>query len=78
MSDSKRRPCARIPCRCQVSASEKYCSQACKKVGFEAVAEECHCNHATCLRAANEEAVLIVTARNLKLGKQVQGAGDLE
>jgi hypothetical protein len=78
MSDSRRHPCAHIPCRCMALANEKYCSQACERVGFKAFAGECLCNHATCLRAAYEEAVLIATAKNLKLGKQVQQAKDLE
>ena len=60
-----------------MAADEKYCSQACRKVKFGAVAGECQCDHARCLRAAHEEAVLIATAKNLKLGKQDQEAKDL-
>lgn len=41
MSPAKHFRCGHVPCRCLVTADEKYCGQACKKMGADEVETAC-------------------------------------
>jgi len=55
MSDSKD-TCRHIPCRCEVPAGEKFCSDACRDAGANEVEIACECGHAICAEAATNVA----------------------
>jgi hypothetical protein len=48
MEQQETRQCAHEPCRCMVSAHEKYCSDFCKSAGSEEVEIACDCEHEPC------------------------------
>jgi hypothetical protein len=41
--------CAHPSCQCQVSPSEKYCSEICKDAGSDEIEIGCECEHPACL-----------------------------
>jgi len=42
------RKCAHQSCQCEVSSSDKYCSQFCKDAGADEVEIACDCGHPAC------------------------------
>jgi len=42
------RKCAHPSCECQVSGSDKYCSQSCKDRGANEIEIGCDCGHDAC------------------------------
>jgi hypothetical protein len=58
MSNSERKTCAHIPCRCLVEAGQKYCGQICEDAGSEDVEIACECDHPPdCALTVEEESV---------------------
>jgi hypothetical protein len=52
MSDTGTK-CAHPACQCEVSSSEKYCSQFCKDAGADEIEIACDCGHPVCEAAIN-------------------------
>jgi hypothetical protein len=48
MANRERTKCAHMPCLCDVSPGEEYCSDVCQDAGSEDVEVACQCGHASC------------------------------
>ena len=48
MANQEKAKCAHIPCMCEISSGQKYCSEACGDAGSNDVEIACQCDHAAC------------------------------
>ena len=48
MKNQEKTKCAHIPCLCDASPGQQYCSEACRDAGSEEVEVACQCGHSTC------------------------------
>jgi hypothetical protein len=48
MANQEKTKCAHIPCLCDVTAGQEYCSESCQDAGNENVEVACQCDHPSC------------------------------
>jgi hypothetical protein len=48
MANQEKNKCAHIPCLCDVTPGQEYCSESCQDAGNENVEVACQCDHPSC------------------------------